>query len=344
MQFDGIELCCPQCRGDLAQPSAHALRCSACAREFPIVLGIPDLRVFSDPYIAAAADRTKGEMLARSFVGLNFAESVERYYEQTAAVPTHDARRYSRGVLAGAARATSALAQWCRAANLADGDVPGPVLDLGCGTAPVTAAIARQRGQVVGVDIAFRWLVVARQRLAEAGCSVPLVCACAEALPFPAEAFRVVVADSVLEHVRDQDGALRECRRVLRSGGHLWVATPNRYSLGPDPHVGLWGGGYLPPRWLAAYVRRHGGIPPRRALLSPRMLRRRIEQAGFRRPRISLPDIAPGQRAAFAPAMRVLVDLYHLLKRLPGSRQLLRVVGPMLQAVSQKPTHPMVSA
>jgi hypothetical protein len=33
---------------------------------------------------------------------------------------------------------------------------------------------------------------------------------------------------------------------VLRPGGLLFLATPNRYTLGLEPHVRLWGVGYLP--------------------------------------------------------------------------------------------------
>src|SRR5207244_7548860 len=51
----------------------------------------------------------------------------------------------------------------------------------------------------------------------------------AEALPFGDAAFDGVFLNEVLEHVADEYRALLEIRRVLRSGGHLAVMSPNRW-------------------------------------------------------------------------------------------------------------------
>ena len=71
------------------------------------------------------------------------------------------------------------------------------------------------------MDIAFRWLIVARKRLEEAGVSVPLVCACAEALPFRDGTFDTVVASLVFCSVPEPARGLAEVKRVLRAGGRL---------------------------------------------------------------------------------------------------------------------------
>ena len=339
MIFKGIDLCCPHCRGDLQETEQReaGLRCVSCDRRFPILLDIPDLRVYPDPYIEAEADRAKGLQMAARLVELNFAELVDFYYSITPAVPPHQARQYTRGLMVGVARAEAALVSWKGAAGMNGQHAAASLLEIGCGTAPLLVAAAPQYAKIVGVDIAFRWLVVAKKRLAEAGLDVPLICACAEALPFPDGAFDRVVADSVLEHVRDQRRALAESHRVLRPAGYLCVATPNRYSLGPDPQVGIWAGGFVPDRWLAAYVQWKGGIPPKRRLLSAGSLARLIREAGFCRPRILLPDVPSGQRSHFGKGMKVLIDLYHIAKRLPLSQQLLLWIGPILHAVAEKP-------
>ena len=49
------------------------------------------------------------------------------------------------------------------------------------------------------------------------------------------QAFDVVVAANVLEHVIDRDGTLRNLRRLVRPGGLLPVTVPHRYPLHPDP-------------------------------------------------------------------------------------------------------------
>jgi len=337
MTFKGIALCCPHCRGGLerADTEATALQCTSCARTFPVVLGIPDLRAFPDPYIDPEEDRAKGRRVGARLDDLTFAELIAFYYSITDVVPPRHARQYTRGLLAGEARAKASLASWQQA--LGPNNRPATrLLDVGCGTAPLLAAAAPQFPTVVGVDIAFRWLVVAKKRLAEAGVDAPLICACAEALPFPDGTFDRVVLDSVIEHVRDQHDTLQECQRVMQPGGVLFATTPNRFSLGPDPHTGLWAGSLLPDRWTAAYVRRMGGVPPKRRLLSARTLTRRLREAGFHRPQVMLPDIAPEQRAQFSGLMKHLIDAYQTAKRWPVTRQVLHGIGPLLQAVAQK--------
>ena len=147
-------------------------------------------------------------------------------------------------------------------------------------------------------------------------------------------------AESTLEHVRDQHRTLAESQRVMRPAGYLCISTPNRYSLGPDPQAGLWAAGFLPERWVAAYVGWQGGIPPKRQLLSVQSLSRVIQMAGFCQPRIMLPDVPVGQRNHFGKGTRVLIRVYHIAKRLPVSRHLLQWIGPLLHAIAQKPGIP----
>jgi SAM-dependent methyltransferase/uncharacterized protein YbaR (Trm112 family) len=339
MNFKGIEICCPYCRDDLQYEDRNekALLCKSCERRFPVILGIPDLRVFPDPYIDAEADRAKGIQIAARFDELDFAGLIDFYYSITSVVPKKHAQQYARGLMGGAARAKAALDTWEKSAS--DGQklsATGSLLEIGCGTAPLLVAAAPRFNRVVGVDIAFRWLVVAKKRLAEEGLDLPLICACAEALPFPDETFDRVVADSVLEHVSDQQLALAQCRQVMTPSAYLFVSTPNRYSLGPDPQAGIWAGGILPERWLAAYVERQGGIPPKRRLLSARSLTALIHDAGFGSPQVMLPDIAEGQRQQFGKNLQLLISLYHTAKRLPLGRQCLQLIGPLLYAVAEK--------
>jgi ubiquinone/menaquinone biosynthesis C-methylase UbiE/uncharacterized protein YbaR (Trm112 family) len=336
MIFKGVQLCCPYCKGDLHEITRdeRVLVCDSCHQSFPIVLDIPDLRVFPDPYIDKDADRAKGMRVASRFDKLNFPGLIDFYYSVTSVVPSQDARRYTQGLLAGVPRAETSLTSW--EASVQNGEAAETLLEIGCGTAPLMVAAAPKYKQVVGVDIAFRWLVVAKKRLAEAGLDLPLICACAEALPFPDSSFDRVVADSTLEHVADQGKALVQCHRVMKPAGCLFVSTPNRFSLGPDPQVGIWTGSILPERWLAAYVRRQGGIPPKRHLLSARELSAMIRAAGFGSPRVMLPDISNAQRNHFGRGMQVLIDLYQAAKQAPIGRQCLQLIGPLLHAVAEK--------
>jgi len=333
MDFKGVDICCPHCRGELQQPGGGQLVCLGCTRRFPIVLEIPDLRVFPDPYIGFAEERAKVQKLAAGYPHFDFEGFIDFYYSITSVVPPQHAQMYKRGLLAGVDRARAWLEAWEAAAG---GRVEhgGALLEIGCGTAPLLAAAGGYAPRC-GVDIALRWLVVAKKRLEHAGVDLPLICACAEALPFREPQFDRVVLDSALEHVKDQAKTLVEARRVLRSGGALFVATPNRLSVGPDPHTGVWCGSWLPAKWTAAIVRRQGGIPPLRRLLSATQLARLLAEEGFNEIVIFLPKIPAGQRARFSPFLRRLVSLYETGARLQISRQILHRIGPLLQAVAR---------
>lgn len=333
MIFKGVDIVCPHCRGELDRARDAELACVGCSRRFPIVLDVPDLRIFPDPYIDPQEERAKAQRLAERFADLDFAGLVEFYYSITPKVPPHHAKQYARSLLAAGARAPAWLAAWEAAAEAAHG---GSLLDVGCGTGPLLVA-AKNYPRRAGVDIALRWLVVAKKRLAEAGLDIPLVCACAEALPFRDATFDRVAADSTLEHLRDQQRSLAEVFRVMHAGAHLFLSTPNRFSIGPDPHTGIWAGSLLPNSWTQAIVRRQGGVPPQRQLLSGVGLKKMLRDAGFADIRLFLPSIPAEQRAHFPPAARALIAMYDVASRVPVSKQLLFAIGPQLQGVARKP-------
>jgi ubiquinone/menaquinone biosynthesis C-methylase UbiE len=310
------------------------LTCAACSRQYPVVLGIPDLRLFPDPYIGLEPDREKGIKVGAKLESLSFEQLIDYYYSTTSVVPPHHARQYKAGLLAGPARSKAALKSWDELAGR------GPcrlMLEVGCGTAPLLVAAAARFPRMAGVDISFRWLVVAKKRLAETRLDLPLLCACAEALPFPDGAFDRVAIEFAVENFEDQPRAARECGRVLSPGGCLCISMPNRFSPGPDPHVGLWCGSLLPDRWIAAYARRSRAVPPRRRLLSPASLDRLLREAGFEAPRVAVPALAAEQLARFGPAVRALAGTYRAALHVPVCGQALRWIAPILHAVARKP-------
>src|SRR5690606_30971772 len=65
----------------------------------------------------------------------------------------------------------------------------------------------------------------------------------AEELPYPDDAFDLVLSHEVLEHVADDGLAAREIARVLRPGGRAIIFAPNR--LYPfETHGHYWQGTY----------------------------------------------------------------------------------------------------
>ena len=109
------------------------------------------------------------------------------------------------------------------------------VLDLGCGDGAFAVGLIEAGCVVTMADVAGEALRRARARAPAAG-AVALVEGAP--LPFEEDAFDVVWAGEVLEHVADVVGLLAEVRRVLRWGGRLLVTTPwhGRLVVATDAH------------------------------------------------------------------------------------------------------------
>jgi ubiquinone/menaquinone biosynthesis C-methylase UbiE len=130
--------------------------------------------------------------------------------------------------------AINAQAAWQGSCDrLADHFPPGAnprVLDLGCGPAFSTIALARARpdAHLAGLDLAPRMLHEARRRLTAAGLRrVRLLLADAARLPFRDESLDVVAGHSFLYLVDRPNAVLAEARRTLRPGGRLVLMEPN---------------------------------------------------------------------------------------------------------------------
>jgi len=96
------------------------------------------------------------------------------------------------------------------------------VLDVGCGIGVGPAYIARTYGcRVVAIDRSPRMIEWARERARWDGVEhlVELRVADLRELPFEADRFDVVVAESVLAFIDDKAQAIRELVRVTRPGG-----------------------------------------------------------------------------------------------------------------------------
>ena len=118
------------------------------------------------------------------------------------------------------------------------GDVAGlDVVELGCGTAYVSAWLARRGARPVGVDVTPAQLATARRCQAEFGLEFPLVEASAEDVPLPSESFDLAVSEY---------------------GASIWC----------DPH--LW----IPEALPAAAARRPALVPPQQHALDPLRARR----------------------------------------------------------------------
>jgi SAM-dependent methyltransferase len=112
------------------------------------------------------------------------------------------------------------------------GDVSGRrILDAGCGSGPLSAALRAKGAVVTGFDASAAMVDLARQRLGDdadlhvADLGAPLA--------FADAAFDDVVASLVLHYLEDWSGPLAELRRVLKPGGRLILSVihPSVYAI-----------------------------------------------------------------------------------------------------------------
>lgn len=101
-------------------------------------------------------------------------------------------------------------------------NLPGKVcLEVGCARGTVSHFLRSAGGKWVHADT-DRSNVLGSMTLVKSGVlQIP-----PNILPFPDATFDVIVSLDYLEHVRDDQAALNELRRVLKPGGQLLISTP----------------------------------------------------------------------------------------------------------------------
>jgi SAM-dependent methyltransferase len=94
------------------------------------------------------------------------------------------------------------------------------ILDAGCGSGRNMVDLARH-GVVSGIELSPTSVGLARARKAGEVIEGSLL-----EMPFASDSFELAAALDVIEHLDDDDAALRELRRVVAPGGALLVMVP----------------------------------------------------------------------------------------------------------------------
>ncbi|HEU4427741.1 MAG TPA: class I SAM-dependent methyltransferase [Myxococcota bacterium] len=175
------------------------------------------------------------------------------------------------------------------------------VVEVACGSGPGLGLLAAVARSLEAGDVSEPILALARGHY---GARVPLRRLDALALPFAAASKDVIVLFEAIYYLADASRFVAECRRVLRPGGHVLVATANKdlSDFNPSPHSHTY----------------YGTVE----------LRALFASAGFRAELFGhLPVSAVGwKQRALRPVKRSVVALGLMPKTMSGKRLLKRLV------------------
>lgn len=103
------------------------------------------------------------------------------------------------------------------------------VLDAGCGEGYGAELLRSRVRTLTALDYDEITVAHVRRRYPD----VPVVRGNLVQLPYASDAFDALVSLQTIEHLWDQAAFVSECARVVRSGGRVLLATPNRLTFPP---------------------------------------------------------------------------------------------------------------
>jgi SAM-dependent methyltransferase len=143
---------------------------------------------------------------------------------------------------------------------------PGCMLDIGCGVGLLLLEMREKGWTVHGVELDSDAAVAGRQE------GLDIFGGTLHDAAFPPAAFDYVRSNHSFEHIHNPREVLREIRRILRPGGHLFIGVPNLAGLMPK----MWGTYWW---YLGSPVHTYGYTPASISSL--------LTEEGFRVERIS---------------------------------------------------------
>lgn len=318
---------CPSCHGSL-EKHPQSLECEDCKRQFPIICEIPDLRLEKASWIDFEHDRERAVTIDEIANKEGSDAAIYDVFRSSRKFTEEKSRYRVKQVKAGIEKCTLQVDGW-----LASTLDAGKTLDLGCGPGQLSVAGAKRGIPIAALDVSLEWLVIAKHLVREAGGDPELAAGLAEALPLGSDTLGGLVSLDVIEHVGDQLEFIQEIQRVVRPDGRFVLAAPNRFSLSPEPHVGVWGVGYLPVSLQAKWVKLVSGSTYEfTRLLSVRELKGLAKKGGVENIDIQFPPISDEELAIFSPMKRRLGGLYNGLLKYSVTKLLIPYFGAYYRA------------
>lgn len=194
-------LACPECQRALEMSDEEGrLLCLGCGRGYPIIDGIPHLR------IEGPAEAATGISAEERYISIS--SQVKRWVGRHTWIYRLLWRLYPMPVRNSSARRVFSrlvehLPSQGLVLNVGSGEVLGGGMEILYASLP---------GQIVNLDIY--------------PCPRVGVVADAHRLPFQAGSLDLIVLKCILEHVRKPEQVVGEARRVLKAGGFIYSETP----------------------------------------------------------------------------------------------------------------------
>lgn len=196
------------------------------------------------------------------------------------------------------------------------------VLDIGTGSGQIAHELSKTAGKVHSVDLVD-------ERKEKRGYKFQTVPS--EILPYGDSTFDVVITNHVVEHVPNQKKHLSEVYRVLKSGGVVYLATPNKYWL-TDPHYKLPFISWMPRTISARYLRLLQGADWDIYPLSHHGVRKHFTDAEIKN---ALPILLKTDAYHTLDTMGKVTKMIRLLPK--SVLELTRYISPTLIYVIRKP-------
>jgi O-antigen biosynthesis protein len=100
------------------------------------------------------------------------------------------------------------------------------ILDAPCGTGYGSAILAEKTLAVDGIDISREAIDFAKEKFSSNKIRFSIQ-DISQRLPYKDNHFDMITSFEGIEHINNQEGFIRECHRVLKPNGFLFLSTPN---------------------------------------------------------------------------------------------------------------------
>jgi ubiquinone/menaquinone biosynthesis C-methylase UbiE len=200
--------------------------------------------------------------------------------------------------------------RWQRRKNLLLDEISSgsKVLEIGCGTGLLSAAIGKMDVRFTAIDVSESLIEIARKNNVDNGIDFRLENACD--MSFSDHSFDIVIGSSIFHHL-DVDLAIGEFFRVLKPGGKIVFTEPNMM----NPQIAL------QKNW--PYLKRKLGDSPDETAFFRWKLKKQLLKGGFEQVQIDPFDFMhpaiPGLVARNSASFFIFLEKIPVLREIAGS-------------------------